>query len=160
MANPFQNLPQSQINPALIQAMSVARSQSQNSSSGPNSNYDPSQSVNVNVNGAGAGFNPIYQTFQRLQSEGSAKIAQQRLGHGGPSQYQVPNFTQQQQQQQGGSQDQNQKMMMMMQQHAQGNAGQQAMGQGGGMNMHSQQQGLNLQGAGETEVERRQMLSK
>ena len=148
----------SQLNPALVSAMNASQA---------GSSLASQQGYSGTPINDGAGFNAFHQAYQRLQSQESAKIGQQRLGL-------QPQQQQQQQppQQQNYAQpaDQNARLMAMMQQaqtmgmNGQGpgqalNLGSMAM-TGSGMNEHSQQQGSNLQGTGENEQGRRQILQK
>jgi len=180
MSNPYTNsINPAQINPALLQAMAAAQQQGGLAGGGNN-----------------AAFQTFHQAFQRLQSQESQKLDQQRLGLGGMAQSQMASQQQQQQNflqmmqnsgvlanpqndpaianfnlsmaqqtqgaQQGQQGQQNQQMQMNL-----GNLGNlgamsnmATMGQNGALNIHSQQQGLNLPGMPENEEGRRQMLQK
>jgi len=179
MSNPYQNSSNlSQIDPAILQAMSTIQ---------PQGALAPGGNIPA--------FQTFHQAFQRLQSHESQKQDQQRLGLGGmppaqsaSQQQQQQNFLQMmqnsgmlanpsndpaianfnltmaQQAQAGQQMQQGQNQQMQMNLGNMGNLGNLAnmgnMGQNGGLNIHSQQQGLNLSAMPEVEEGRRQMLQK
>jgi hypothetical protein len=114
----------SQLNPALLQAMAAGQAATPNASQ--NGYNNP------------VAFNAFHQACQRLQSQESAKIDQQRLGIVPQQQRPAPqqNFPQK------GDQDQNAQFLHMMQQAQ----AMQMSGQGGISGMPGQGQGMQGQG--------------
>lgn len=152
-----------QFNPALLEAMNLAQAQG---------------SIGANGSVNKAAFATFHQAFQRLQSQESQKQDQQRLGIPQSGGQQGGQSQQQQQQQflqimqQAGMLPNNQSNeninfnMAMLQQQAGNQGGMQGMDMASlanmaqnGLNVHSQQQGLNLPGMLD-EQGRRQMLQK
>jgi hypothetical protein len=87
--NPYMNMGQintAQIPPALYQQF-LQQQQQQQQSQQPQQQFQQMMNNNNNNNGQappGMGFNGLHQTYQRLQSQESAKLDQQRLGMGMP----------------------------------------------------------------------------
>ena len=113
-----------------------------------NPGYNPNV-LQGSSNGPGsASFQQIFQTYQRLQSQESNKMDQLRMaqmggfnpGQGGPQDFAPNNFNQAWSNQ-----------PQMAGQQAGFNFANNGMQQAGGVNVHSRQQGLNLQGAMERE---------